>query len=211
MNFSELTVKEYLQNLSSSNTAPGANSVAPLYGALGISLTHMVVCLTQNRKQHARYDEVLQKITIEIMQIQNELINNIDKDKSANEAVISAHSLVNNTSVQRIKRQEEIEISLKQATQIPFETITLCYEGLRLTKLAMNKITEFAIADLEVGAIGLNAAVKASFLNIITNANHIKDMDFVNVYRKGAQDLLTKSENIFKEINSYCITELLKK
>ena len=210
MNLYDMSITDYLTKLSSTSPTPGVGSAAALTGAIGTSLASMVANSTITKKQYARYESELQAILAEFTQIKNELLNHIQKDAQATEAIIAAMSLPNATSSESNARQEAIQASLKQSIMIPLEIMNLCESALKLCKKSMDKCNEAAISELASASVNLNSAIKTAFLDILVIVVSIKDNEFVFTFRKNSGALVSRAEALHKEIHSYCLSEMIK-
>lgn len=71
----DLTIKAFLDNLSSESPAPGGGAVAALGAALGSSLVSMVANLTIGKKKYQDVQGEMEKILLESNDITNCFLN----------------------------------------------------------------------------------------------------------------------------------------
>ena len=57
-----LTIQEFLDNLSSSAPVPGGGGAAALTGAISSALCSMVASLTSGKKKYAEYQQDIERI-----------------------------------------------------------------------------------------------------------------------------------------------------
>ena len=72
---SEMSIRAFLEKLSSSDPAPGGGSVSALSGALAASLGNMVSNLTIGKKKYKDVEEEIKKIEFEIQRAEKMLSN----------------------------------------------------------------------------------------------------------------------------------------
>ncbi|MCL1935948.1 MAG: cyclodeaminase/cyclohydrolase family protein [Defluviitaleaceae bacterium] len=209
MELSNLKIDIFLEKLASKEPAPGGGAVSALCGALGTSLTTMVANLTIGKKKYLEYDEVLKEMVQGLSKIKDELIDNIEKDAVSFTAVTDAMALPKSTEEEKIKRTEQIQEALKNASKVPVDIMLLCKKGLELSKIGVGKSNPHVITDLGAAAIMFDSAIKTSFLNVLINLASIKDENFVNEIRKKADELLKNGEELSKEIHEYCVDLIL--
>lgn len=209
-NLSNSSINEFLDDLASNKPAPGGGAVSALCGALGAALTSMVAHFTVGKKKYLMHEELMQGILSDLVQVRDNLSENIEKDAEVFTAVTDAYGLPKDSPEEKVARKEAIENALKEATLIPFEVMTLCISGLSISAKAMGKSNTHVITDLGAAAIMLNAAIKASMLNVLINLSMIEDKDFVSEYRKKAEDLLSRGEELSNEIHSFTIKEIVQ-
>lgn len=209
MELYNLNINDFLQRLSDKSPTPGGGSVAALNGALGASLSSMVINNTLSKKQYSRYADLMQELLTEIIQIQNELTINIQRDAEAFASITNAMSLPSNTTEEKIMRKNIIEKALKSATMVPFEIMILCTNGLKTTNKTLGKCSSSVLSELAAVAVEFNAGIKISFLNVLVNLSSIDDKEFVLDYRTKSQELLAIGDNLYREIHTHCLKQII--
>ena len=157
MKLVELTVKDYLDLLKSDAPAPGGGSVSALSAAQGIGLVAMVSDLTIGRERYADFEEGCKKAKAEAIELYAKLVEAIDKDTEA-------FKMPKDTDENKAARSKAIADATLAATEVPFETLTLCMNALKVTETIVGKSNPNAASDLGVAALNLLAGIKGAWL-----------------------------------------------
>ena len=204
MKLVDLSITEFAKVLGSDAPAPGGGSAAALSAANGISLTKMVCELTIGKKKYAEFEDHIKGVHEKSAQLQDQLLEAIDKDTEAFNVVSAVFDLPKETEEEKAARREAMQKALKQATESPFSMMELIVEALETTKEAVGKSNTNAASDLGVAALNLKAGLQGAWLNVLINISGIKDQDFVQKYHgKGLELLQTGSDladNIYQTI-----------
>lgn len=202
MKLVELKVNDYLNLLGSDAPAPGGGSVSALTGAQGISLMNMVCDLTVGREKYAAFQDscIAAKAKGEI--IFKELTEAVDKDTEAFNQVSAAYKLPKDTEEDKLARTKAIGLAMLAATEVPFKTMELSFQGLQTVETLVGKINVNAVSDLGVGAINLMAAVKGAWLNVLINLPGVKDPDKKIFFEDKGSDIIKQAEKLEKIIEN---------
>ena len=121
----DLTVNDFLDELSSNSPAPGGGSVAALAAGLATALSSMVFNLTVGKKAYKEYDdktkELINNALKEAELKKNLFVNLMDKDAEEFMVLMSAFKLPKITENEKELRTEKIEEGYKRALDIPYE------------------------------------------------------------------------------------------
>ncbi|KXT78049.1 cyclodeaminase/cyclohydrolase family protein [Streptococcus sp. DD13] len=208
MLLTELSVTEFAQVLGSSAPAPGGGSAAALSAANGISLTKMVCELTIGKKKYAEFEEEITAIRDRSQQLQDELLEAIDKDTEAFNQVSAVFSLPKETEEDKAKRSQALQEALKNATLSPYHMMELIHESLLVTQKAIGKSNTNAASDLGVAALNLKAGLQGAWLNVLINLSSIKDTDFVQDHQEKGQALLDEGGQLADHIYQTILSSL---
>jgi formiminotetrahydrofolate cyclodeaminase len=178
MNFSDLSLVEFSQELASSSAAPGGGSAAALAGALGASLVAMVARLTIGRKNYAEVNADFEAIVPRADALQAELLDLMQQDSDAYTLVMNAYQLPKSNETEQAARTELIQSALQHAAEIPLRVAILCAEVLELSATAATKGNKNAASDAGAGALMAEAGLQAALLNVEINLGLIQDEDF---------------------------------
>ena len=198
-----MTVKDYLDLLKSDAPAPGGGSVSALSAAQGVGLVAMVADLTIGREKYAEYEEVCKAAKEEALKLYAELVAGIDKDTEAFNKVSAAYKLPKNTDEEKAARSAAIREANVGATEVPFETVKLCFEGLKVTETMVGKSNPNAASDLGVAALNLMAGIRGAWLNVKINLPGIKDEALKAKFETGAQmvdEAYVLANRIYEEV-----------
>ncbi|MEA3238649.1 MAG: cyclodeaminase/cyclohydrolase family protein [Candidatus Bipolaricaulota bacterium] len=182
--YENTTISAFLEELSSAAPAPGGGSVAALSGAMAASLVMMVCNLTIGKEKFAQHEQEIKAILKEALKLRQELMNAIDEDIQAYNAVIGCYRLPKGTQEEKSRRKEQLQTALKQANEVPYRTAKTCYRVLDLNRRLPQIGNPNAISDVAVSAQLAEAALQSALYNVDINCNYIKDDTYVQDYRK---------------------------
>ena len=194
MKLSHMNLTDFVETLSSDAPAPGGGSAAALIGAMGAGLTAMVACLTQGRKKYEEYAEFAAFVEEQGKRFQEKLLDVMDRDTEAFNAVSAAFSMPRDTDEQKAARSAAIQAGLKGCTNTPLECMELCDEALDLAYgFLENGFNSSSASDLGVAFLSLKSAMQGAWLNVCINLSSIRDEAFVEAYRARGLALLERA------------------
>ena len=203
MKLVDMTVKDYLDLLKSEAPAPGGGSVSALSAAQGVGLVAMVADLTIGREKYAEYEEVCKVAKEEALKLYSAFIEGIDKDTEAFNKVSAAYKLPKNTDEEKAARSAAIREANVGATEVPFETVKLCLDGLKITETMVGKSNPNAASDLGVAALNLLSGIRGAWLNVKINLPGIKDEALKAKFETGeamVDEAYVISKRIYEEV-----------
>jgi formiminotetrahydrofolate cyclodeaminase len=165
----DLPARELLQRLATSEPIPGGGSAAALAGAMAASLVQMVVALTSGRPAAAGKEDELTEIAVAAAACQSELLNLVELDATAYDAVIRARRLPRASDLERQTRAAQVAAATREATRAPLQTARLAEQVLALAERLAPIGSRTAISDVGVGALLAVAAVRGALLNVRIN------------------------------------------
>jgi formiminotetrahydrofolate cyclodeaminase len=166
---SDLTVRELLDRLGSSDPAPGGGAAAALAGALGAALVQMTANLSIDRPKLADVQEQARSIEARAGELRQRLTQLGDADARAFEQVSAAYQLPRQDDAQKTTRLQAIQSALRAAAAVPLETAQLCADVLELAEEAAPLLNPAVISDIIVGAVLAQAALEGAALNVEVN------------------------------------------
>ncbi|MDD4980340.1 MAG: cyclodeaminase/cyclohydrolase family protein [Candidatus Omnitrophica bacterium] len=170
MNYKDLSLKRYLNDLSAKLPAPGGGSAAALNAGLGASLISMVVNFTLGKPKYAKYEDALKKIIEKSEKLREEFLNLVDLD------VVAYQSK-----------------NIRDALDVPFMIARLSYEGIKLCPPLITKGNLNLISDVAVAAILLEAAFASAYFNVEINLKMLGDKKLATAVRK---ELIQKEKTV---------------
>lgn len=195
-----VSIENYIYDLSSSKPTPGGGSAAALAGALSSALTAMVFNLTIGKKVYENYsEETKSKINdaLKACQEYNQLmIEFMQQDEEAFLSLMKSFKLSKSTEEERAIRDREITKGYENALEVP---LNLAKSGVELYKyidIAAQYGNNSVISDAGVGAILLYSTIESSILNVNINLSGIKD-------EKYKESILSRCNEISKEALDY--------
>lgn len=197
-----MSVKAFVDELSSDSPAPGGGSTAALCGALSGALTSMVAALTHPRPEYEAVKKDMKEVGSKAQVLKDELLKSVEKDSAAFNKIIECFRLPKKSKEEKVKKKEAIQEATKGATLVPLEVLEKSLEVLDLTRIVALKGFASSLSDAGVaGACGM-AAAEGAFLNVIINLNQIEDEKFVSDIKSKALNLHDTASKISREIEA---------
>ncbi len=198
----DMSCKQFANETASESAAPGGGSISAYIGALGASLGTMVANLSSHKPG---WDEQWQEFSgwaERGEQLKNELLVLVDEDTYSFNAIMDAFRLPKETEKEKIERSEAIQKATQYAIEVPFKTMQKSYESFEVIKAMAETGNPNSVSDAGVGALCARSAVIGAYLNVKINAAGYKDKTFLENILKQADDLVTKANQLEKEILS---------
>ncbi len=135
----------------------------------------MVADLTLGKEKYADYQEICSAAKAKGQELYAKLYDGVDKDTEAFNLVSAAFRMPKDTDEQKAARKQAIADGTLVATQVPFDTMQYCYEGLKTAQTMVGRSNPNAASDLGVGILNLMAGIKGAWLNVRINLPGVKD------------------------------------
>lgn len=195
----ELTIKEFINELSSNSPAPGGGSVAALSAALSAALNSMVFNLTVGKKVYNEYSHEEKETINTSLEKSNVLkdvfLEYIEKDTEAFMEVMAAYKLPKDTEAEKEHRQNKIEESYKLALEVPRSLYLKSIELYDYIEHAVNLGNINAVSDAGVAALLLQTAIESAVLNVKINLTSLKDDNFRSLLTKECEEVIKSGLN----------------
>jgi glutamate formiminotransferase len=181
---SDITVTEFSDLLASDAPAPGGGSVAALCGSLAAALGSMVANLTYNKKGYKEHNEKMNTVAKDMQVRRAELLHLIDEDTNAFNIMMAAMKAQNaakkgGDTATIAEADKNMDEANKYAISVPLHVLEKTYELLPNLKTVGEFGNINAASDAGVGALLVQAGVKAAALNVKINLkNFAKDDPF---------------------------------
>jgi len=199
---------DFLNDLSSSAPTPGGGSAAALNGALGTALMTMVANLTVGKKGYEEFDEEMKSLKDTLLPLRERFMNLVDEDAESFKRVMAAFKLPRMTEADKQERDKAISEALKVAAEVPFRTMSLALEVLKLCRPIAEYGNRNSISDAGVGTLNLDAAFRGARLNVLINLSGIKDEAFVAEKRETLDEMAAEMESLVKEYQDIVVRRM---
>ncbi len=183
MPFSDQTVQQFIDELASPSPAPGGGTAAALSGALSAALISMVCQLTIGRKNYENVSAELEAILARAQARRRTLIELMEADAAAYDAVIATYKLPKETEQDKAARTAATQEALKRAAEVPFQIAGACADLLDMVLPVAAKGNKNAASDAGSAALLAEAGLRAALLNVQINLSAIKDEAYVQGMR----------------------------
>lgn len=171
----DLSTRDLVARLATSDPVPGGGSAAALAGAMGAALVRMVVELTTGRPAAEAHESELTEVAIAAAQFQSELLSLADADAAAYAAVVAARRLPKDGEREREARRVQLDAALREAIRIPLATARAAAEVLALAERLVPIGNRNAISDVGVAALMAVTALRGAALNVEINLPYLDD------------------------------------
>jgi methenyltetrahydrofolate cyclohydrolase len=165
----DLSVRELLERLGSSDPAPGGGAAAAVAGAVGAALVQMTANLSIGRPKLADVQEQARQIEARSGELRRQLAELGESDAHAYTRVSAAYKMPHQNAAQKTERSVAIQAALHDAALVPLETARLCAAVLELAEQAAPLLNPAVISDVMVGALLAQAALDSAALNVEVN------------------------------------------
>ena len=196
----KLSLEDFANNTASESPAPGGGSVAAYCGSLGISLATMVANLSSHKRGWDDKWEEFSNWAEKGIKFQKKLLDLVDEDTNAFNKIMDAYKLPKENSLQREKRDEEIQNATKNAILVPFNVMEISYNSMSVIKKMIDIGNPNSITDAAVGALCARTSVIGAFLNVKINCKDYNDKKFVKEILKKGEDIIKKTKKIEEKI-----------
>ena len=197
---SKKTITEFANITSSESPAPGGGSISAYCGALGVSLAVMVANLSAHKRGWDDKWEFYSNIGEKGMVLQSQLLDLVDEDTDAFNSIMNAFSLPKDTDKEKKIRGNQIQIATKNAIEVPFRIMKICFDSLSIIEEVAQKGNPNSITDVGVAMHCANAAIHGAFLNVRINCNELHDKKFVKNLLSDGVKILEETSSIEKKI-----------
>lgn len=203
-----MTVKDFSNELSRNSPAPGGGSVAALSGALSAALTSMVASLTHGKKGYEKFNDEMEKIGIEAQKLKDDLVKAIDDDTEAFNKVMACFSMPKSNDAEKASRAAAIEEATKGATLVPFKVLEHTISSLKVARVAAEHGNQNSLSDAGVAALMAKAGAHGAYYNVLINLNTLTDKKWVTDVRKKADAIIADVDKLSDEIQKMVVTKL---
>ena len=194
MAMEEMTIEQFIEELSGDAPVPGGGGASALVAAVGMSLGNMVLSLTTGKKKYAQYQEEIEESIEKATLLTKRLKEGMDKDAEAFEPLSKAYGLPKDTPEEEAYRTQVMEKALKDAAKAPLELMEAILEALKLFERIAVIGSKIAISDAGVGVQFCKAAMNGASLNVYINTKLMKDRECAEQFNRRAQELVREAE-----------------
>ena len=197
---SSLSLTDFANETSSESPAPGGGSISAYCGTLAASLTTMVANLSSHKRGWDDRWEFFSDWAKKGLDVQNELIDLVDKDTDAFNQIIESIRLPKGTDEDIKKRNEAISKATKNAILVPLSIMEKAYDCMKITKEMALHGNPNSISDAGVASLCAIAAIKGGLLNVKINCKDFDDLKFIESINKKTDSIIKKSKKLEIEI-----------
>ena len=173
--FSDLPVREFLDDLASGAPVPGGGAGAALSAAAGAALVAMCCNLTIGREKYAAVEAEMRDTASRLDELRVRLLDLLEADTRVYSQVMAAYRLPRATADEKAARTAAIQSALKAASDVPHEMARVCRDVLALAPAVAAKGNASAVSDAGVGAVLAHAGLESAAQNVLINLGSTRD------------------------------------
>ncbi|WDP89576.1 MAG: glutamate formimidoyltransferase [Desulfobacter sp.] len=200
-----LTLRGFIQEVTSRSSAPGGGSASAAIAAMGAGLGSMVAKLTLGVRKFEAVDGKMRELIPPLHQAAHALIPMVDADTNAFADYVAALGLPRGTDEEKAHRQAQLQLGLKKAIEVPLSTMRLG-DGAWDAMMEVARYGNLASkSDVEVGARALEMGIWGAYKNVVINMGDITDPSY-------KEETLAKAEAIKERAADRCakVLEILE-
>lgn len=185
----DLSLSAFAWETSSESPAPGGGSVSAAMGALGAALGTMVANLSSHKRGWDGRWEEFASWAERGVQMQKRLLELVDEDTEAYNAILDAFGLPKKSDEEKAARAAAVEAATLQASLVPLTVMKEAFGVFDLLKEMTEKGNPNSVTDGAVGVLAVRACIRGAFLNVRINVKGLKD-------RAKAEELVSEAQII---------------
>lgn len=171
----EESLGEFVAQLASSAPTPGGGGAAALVGALAAALAAMVGELTLGRPRLQAAEPEVRRLLERLARCRADLMELIDQDALAYQAVAAAYALPRTTAEEVAARTQVVNRALHEAIAPPERIATSTLEVLRAARTLAEIGNPALASDAGCAALLGEACVRCATLNVLANVVLLRD------------------------------------
>jgi glutamate formiminotransferase/formiminotetrahydrofolate cyclodeaminase len=170
-----MTLTEFAEETASESPAPGGGSISAYVGALGVSLGTMVANLSAHKRGWDDRWEAFSEVAERGMALQVRLLQLVDEDTAAFDAIMAAFGMPKGNEAQKAERSAAIQAATLGAMETPLEVAELALASMEVMADMAERGNPNSVTDAGVGALCARTAVLGAVMNVRVNAADLKD------------------------------------
>jgi formiminotetrahydrofolate cyclodeaminase len=189
MTLTGLPLSELIAGFRSTSPTPGGGSASALAGALGAALLAMVAAMPKNRASTGAETSQLQSAAGRCSALSDVLLDLVDRDSEAYEAVMAAYRLPKASDEEKAVRKTAIQTAMRKAADTPLDTMRSAAEALEAAPVIARLGSANASSDAVVAIELLSAAVRGARANVEINLESLDDAAYVARLREEISEI----------------------
>lgn len=200
MKLVDLSVTSFIQEVDSKSPAPGGGSVSAVMSSMGVALARMVGHLSVEKKKFLALDSTIQfefkDIISSLIIIKDTLIDLIDRDTDAFNAIMTAYQMPKSTPEEITLRHEKIQEGTVQAIMVPLKVATLSLSAMHQFDFIVKYHNQQTLSDLGVAVLALSSGALGACLNVMINLPSLTDHIAQKQYQIQTEELMEEIQVI---------------
>lgn len=166
---------DYVESVGSDAPVPGGGSVAATVGALAAALGEMVGRFSAGHGDDEGVNARIETVRAQMATARTILLKLSLQDEAAFGAYGSAAALPRSTPDERANRKTALQEALVGAASVPLRTAEACHALKDAVGFLVDHGKPHLQSDAEIARILIDAAIRASAVNVRVNTAMIKD------------------------------------
>jgi formiminotetrahydrofolate cyclodeaminase len=184
------SIDKFLEELASKHPTPGGGSVAAMMGAQAAALVSMVCNLTLGKPKYAEVEADMQALLAEAEALRETFIGMIKADIDVFNHLMACYGLPKAGDDEKAHRNNEIQLALQKATEVPLVCARACAKAMALSRAAAEKGNINVVSDAGVAVMAAYSGLKSAALNVNVNAGGVKDRQFADAMLAELQEVM---------------------
>lgn len=168
-------LRSYLDDLASSQPAPGGGSTAALSGAMGAALASMVCRLTLGKSDYAQVQQEIEELLGQSERLRSRFQQLMQEDIEAYGRLSASYKLPRTTDEERAARTVAIQEQLAGAALVPLEVAERAAELVQYCQRIAEIGNTTVLSDVAAGALLAASAAEGAALMVRINLRSLKD------------------------------------
>jgi glutamate formiminotransferase/formiminotetrahydrofolate cyclodeaminase len=213
-----LSLREFVDELSTDHPAPGGGSAAALMGALAAALAAMVANLTVGKKGFEQVAPEMKALAVAAQGHKDFFLAAVDRDTQAFEQLMAAYRLPAATDTNRAAKSQAVTQAVRGATAVPRSVLERIRPVIALCRAAAERGNPNAQSDAGVAAAAARAAARGAYWNVLINLKSIAqpadrrsaDSEWAESEAAGAAETLATIEREVRTLEDFLADRLAR-
>jgi glutamate formiminotransferase / formiminotetrahydrofolate cyclodeaminase len=166
-----MSVRDFLDELSSDAPAPGGGSVSALAASMGAALAAMVAVLSHTKKGFESKQAELDRIAVRGQELKDKFLAAVDADTEAFDRLLESFRIPKDDP----NRDAAIAEATAGAAEVPLGVLEGCAEVIELCRDVARVGLQASLSDAGVGAQVARAAAGGAYQNVCINLAGLKE------------------------------------
>ena len=195
-------IEEFLSDLSSDRPVPGGGGASALSGAFGVSLGAMVARLSVGKKKLKEHEPKFIEAIGTFDKLKEVFLSLADRDEAVFLNLKNALALPKETEEEIRVRDIALMFALIDAAEVPVNIMETSLGALEMMEEIAPIGSKFAISDVAVGASCLYPAMEGASMNVLINANLMKDREKAGYFLERRKRILSAGKEKAERIKN---------
>ncbi|MFN2240276.1 MAG: glutamate formimidoyltransferase [Thermoanaerobaculia bacterium] len=179
-----LTLREFIDELSSDSPAPGGGSVSALAASMAGGLAAMVAVLSHAKKGFEAKQPDLERIAVRSQKLKDQMLAAVDADTAAFDRLLDAMRMPKSTPEEQAARDSAMADATVHASEVPLGVLEACPELIELCREIGRIGLQASLSDAGVGAQMARAAAAGAYQNVCINLAGLDDPRRADLIRR---------------------------